>query len=252
MSTTCRTGLMLTFFLSVALLAHGQAVRTPSLPEVKERIVTATNAFRKEEGKSPLRISRELDAAAEYFAGFMARTDKYGHEADDQKPAERATKHGYEYCIILENIAYQFSSAGFPTAELAERFVQGWKDSPGHRKNMLDADATEIGVAVAQSKETKRYYAVQLFGRPKSAEIVFKLTNPGDKSVRYQVDGEERTLEASYTVTHHRCRPPEVTFLPDAKQDKAAASEAKKIRPQHGEQYIVQASKDGGVRVEKK
>lgn len=36
----------------------------------------------------------------------MAKTGKYGHAADGRKPAERAAAHGYEYCIVRENIAY--------------------------------------------------------------------------------------------------------------------------------------------------
>lgn len=38
------------------------------------------------------------------------------------------------YCIVSENIAHQYNSLGFTTEELAEQFVQGWKNSPGHRK----------------------------------------------------------------------------------------------------------------------
>ena len=45
--------------------------------------------------------------------------------------------------------------------------VEGWERSAAHRKNMLDRDATEIGVAVAHSPRTGRYYGVQVFGRPR-------------------------------------------------------------------------------------
>ena len=53
--------------------------------------------------------------------------------------------------------------------KLAEDFVQGWKDSEGHRKNMADENMMHVGVAVARSPATGGYYAVQLFGRPSRA-----------------------------------------------------------------------------------
>jgi uncharacterized protein YkwD len=119
----------------------------------------------------------ELNKAAEYFAQYMATHDKYGHTADDNRPADRAKKFGYRYCIVLENIAYQFSSIGYTTQELGEKFFAGWKTSPGHRKNMLDPAVAQTGVAVAQSQDSGYYYAVQMFGRPKSKSIEFSLFN---------------------------------------------------------------------------
>ena len=41
------------------------------------------------------------------------------------------------------------NSSGFTPKELADGFLEGWKQSPGHRKNMLDPDVTQIGVGVA-------------------------------------------------------------------------------------------------------
>ena len=40
-----------------------------------------------------------------------------------------------------------------------------------------DPDVTETGVAVARSEKTGYYYGVQMFGRPKSAAVVFKVEN---------------------------------------------------------------------------
>lgn len=43
----------------------------------------------------------------------------------------------------------------------------------GHRTNMLDADVVETGVAIAPRtyKGHSDYFAVQLFGRPRSASV---------------------------------------------------------------------------------
>src|SRR5437016_1322189 len=87
----------------------------PDLKEVEKRIIEATNEFRSKENRRELSVSPELSRAARYFADFMAQTDKYGHTADGKQPGERAKEHGYQYCLIGENIAYFFNPAGFST-----------------------------------------------------------------------------------------------------------------------------------------
>jgi len=44
--------------------------------------------------------------------------------------------------------------------------VNGWKKSPGHRKNLLDPHVTEIGLGMAQGKSHK-WYICQDFGHPR-------------------------------------------------------------------------------------
>ncbi len=189
----------------------------PNLAQVERQIIAQTNEFRQSHGLEPVSTDPALTSAAQYFADFMARTGKYGHHADGQRPAERAEEHGYTYCIVLENIAYRFSTADFTTQQLADGFVTGWKESPGHRKNMLDPDVTETGVAVAEGATDGKYYAVQMFGRPRSQSISFKITNRSSAEVRYDVmQGEQPktfTLPPRYTRTHQRCRPAKLDFL---------------------------------------
>jgi uncharacterized protein YkwD len=185
---------------------------TPDLAAVSRSIVERTNAFRKEQGLGPAAVDDNLKAAAEAFAAFMAREDRYGHTADGDRPAGRAKAHGYAYCIVLENIAYAFDPAGFTAEKLTEEFVTGWKESPGHRKNMLDPDVTETGVAVGRSKKTGYYYAVQMFGRPKSQAIEFEVENRADEAFDYVLGGREYSLPPEYTRTHTVCRPPAVAF----------------------------------------
>jgi hypothetical protein len=198
-----------------------------------------------------LTTNAKLAAAAAEFAKFMARTDKFSHTADGKEPWERATAHGYEYCIVLENIAYQASSKGFTTEKLVDGFMKGWKESPGHRKNMLDKDVTEIGVAVAYSKDTNKYFAVQMFGRPKSEEIVFKVSNQAGATVRYWVDGKAQSIEPRYTITHRQCRPPELAFHWTATDDKRPEKPDKVLHPVQGAQYVIRKGRDGKFTVEK-
>ncbi len=134
----------------------------------------------------------KLHKAASYFAAFMARTNKYGHEADGNHPWERVALFGYDYCVVAENISFQMKSTGFETKELANSFVEGWKESPPHRKNMLQPHVTETGVAIGHAPGSDRYYAVQLFARPQSEAIQFQVTNRTDELVRYTVGAGKR------------------------------------------------------------
>ncbi len=210
--------------------------RRPDLTDASKRIIASTNAFRRQENLSPLEPDPQLAKTARYFADYMARTDKYGHGADGQAPAARAQKFGYEYCIVAENIAYQFSSAGFASADLANRLFEGWQNSPGHRKNMLDPNVTETAVAIAHSDKTGHYYAVQLVGRPKSESVEFSVANQAGTAVEYSLDGQTFPLPPRVTRTHQRCKPSEFGFR------------GKTLQPGNGQQLVV-VNDQGGVQL---
>lgn len=211
---------------------------------VVEGITQRTNEFRRENSLDPLKVSEKLQAAAAEFAQYMARTDTYGHTADGRRPAERAEAQGYEYCLIAENIAYQYRSTGFSDQELAEAFVTGWKESPGHRENMLKEHATQIGVGVARSDKTGYYYGVQMFGRPQSASIEFEVANRAGEMVQYIVGNRTYPLPPRYTRTHHRCRPTGITF--------ATGNQAEKVFDlKDGDRYTVTTSPQAGLQIER-
>ena len=205
----------------------------PDLEKVVKGIIDKTNAFRKEEGRPVVGVDAKLARTAAAFAAYMAQEDRYGHTADGQRPAERAKKHGYDYCVVLENIAYQYSSVGFKTAALAEGFFGGWKESPGHRRNMLDPDVTQTGVAVARSEATGYYYAVQMFGRPKSEAIAFAISNESAAAIEYEIAGKPFVLEPRYTRTHMRCRPARLTYRLPGEKEKGT------VKPANGDRFAV-------------
>jgi uncharacterized protein YkwD len=186
----------------------------PAIPDAAKAIVEQTNSFRKEHGRKPVRPSDELTKAAEAFAQYMARTGRYGHTADGQNPAQRVKEAGYTYCIVRENIAYAFRTQGFSTKELADQFVNGWEQSPGHRRNMLARWITGTGVAVAKSEKTDTYFAVQVFGRPQSDAVTFEVTNQTELTIEYTVGERNYTIKPGVTRTHEDCTPEQVAFLP--------------------------------------
>jgi uncharacterized protein YkwD len=223
----------LAFLLLLAALPALPHARTPDLPAVEARVLELTNAFRASEGRAALVPERHLRGAAREFARYMATTGRYGHEADGREPAERARSHGYDYCMVSENISFQFSSVGFGTGELAARLVEGWKKSPGHRRNMLEQGARHVGVAVAHSASSGRYYAVQVFGRPRSEQARFSIRNEGREPVRYRLGDEAHTLGARETHTHERC----------SREALRLEGEARGRPPRDGDAFVVRGGR---------
>ena len=246
--------------LAIATAAYGQeagrvrrggVAQRPNLSEAVNLIVRRTNEFRKEDGRRDVKVDAKLADTARYFADYMARTDEYGHSADGSRAGDRAKKHGYQYCVIAENIAYEYNSAGFGTAELAKKFFEGWKNSPEHRKNILDPDVTGTGVAIARSEKSAYYYAVQIFGRPEADRIKFRITNQLGVPTRYEIEGRSYTLAPSYTRVHELCRPSELTLLPPSDKTENQKASVQKVSPKNGDQYNVIAEMTGEVRIVK-
>lgn len=90
----------------------------------------------------PLRHDTRLAAAASRHAQDMARHGFLEHEGSDgSSPAERATRAGYRWRSVAENVA-----AGQTTAR---QVVQEWIRSPVHCAALMGAEFTDMGVAYA-------------------------------------------------------------------------------------------------------
>ncbi len=217
----------------------------PNPAEVQQEIVTLTNQFRTQQGRPEVKGNAQLAETANAFAQFMAHTDKYGHTADGKQPWDRAAEHGYDYCLIEENIAELSSSEKFTARQLAEEFVHGWEQSPGHRKNMLNPDVTETGVGVARSSQSGKVYAVQMFGRPRSAAVSVSIANETNAPVEFTLNGNKQTLRPEYTVTYRQCRPPEIRFhLKGAPETP--------FRPKSSARYVIREKESGAFSVEER
>ena len=109
----------------------------------------------------PLKWSERLMVTSLRHAEDMAAHSYFSHDGrDGSKPAERATRAGYVWRAVGENIA-----AGQGTAETA---VQGWIDSPPHCANLMARQFTEMGTAFAINPQSKMgIYWAQVFGTPR-------------------------------------------------------------------------------------
>jgi uncharacterized protein YkwD len=127
-----------------------------------EVLIRLTNEARRSNGVLPLKENSQLARIAEERGRDMLRKQYFGHVAPDgESSPDVARKVGYRYKCLSENIA----SGHFPTNQ---KLIDGWMQSPGHRKNLLSTDVDEIGIAVVGGilKGEDTWVAVQIFGLP--------------------------------------------------------------------------------------
>jgi uncharacterized protein YkwD len=106
----------------------------------------------------PLALSAALGDAALAHARDMAARGSMGHTGSDgSSVADRATRAGYRWRTIGENVA-----TGQATAD---EVVAGWLASPRHCANVMSADFAEMGVAFAAGKAGAGVFWAQVFGK---------------------------------------------------------------------------------------
>ena len=104
------------------------------------------SGYRRNHGLGPVKLDRELMRLAQAQARAMAARNEPGHNAGGSF-ADRVRNSSVRSSAVVENVA-----AGYHT--LAEAF-SGWRDSPGHRANMLHPDVTRMGIAAVYAPGSK-------------------------------------------------------------------------------------------------
>ncbi len=106
------------------------------------------NGYRKEKGLKPLKLSPELTEAAKAHARDLAKWDRISHYGSDgSNPWDRVKRTGYKARLTAENV-------GTGQIDFTE-VMKGWKESPGHNKNLLMNDADHMGVALVQDPKSE-------------------------------------------------------------------------------------------------
>ena len=228
-------------FAAILLTAALPALAAPqraNIESVESLVIESTNEFRAANNLSRLTRNPRLDLAARNFAAHLATGAAFSHESGGTTPEIRVFQAGYPACVVAENLERQYSSAGFATHELARTLVQAWKDSPGHRKNMLEPDALETGIAVVHRSHDgiEDFYAVQLLARKESQTVYFMIRNGSELAATYRVNGKQFTLNPNYGRKHGRCSTPDLLFEGRARG---------RFEPKNDECFIVE--KDGSV-----
>jgi uncharacterized protein YkwD len=113
-----------------------------------ERARDLINQYRHEKGLKPLRLNAQLSAAAKDHSRDLAKWDRISHYGSDgSNPWDRVKRAGYRARLAAENVG---------TGQVSfEEVMRGWKESPGHNKNLLLGDAQEMGLALVQDPKTE-------------------------------------------------------------------------------------------------
>jgi len=124
------------------------------LEQMENEIVLLVNQHRESLGLTPLKMNNIAREQSQLHSKRMAYgSEKFSHNGFDSRTKTIRSKFGGN--AFAENIAYGHMSA--------KSVVDGWLNSPGHKKN-IEGNYTHIGVGVAQSKSGTLYFT-QIFVR---------------------------------------------------------------------------------------
>ena len=141
-------------FLIISLLSF--TTGKPITGDLAEDVLKYTNQFRKSKGLKALEMRDDLNAIARKHSENMASGRcSFGHSGYDLRVSK--VKKTIKPCDgnIAENVAYGASNG--------KEAIDIWKNSSGHRKNML-GDYKYIGIGTARNKKGVIYYT-QIFVR---------------------------------------------------------------------------------------
>lgn len=145
--------------LVAALVVLGCAVpvtaaQAGTAADETDTVVALVNEEREEAGCSPVTVDARLADAAQDHSQDQADMKKMTHTGSDGSTVgERATRAGYRWSKIGENVASGTTSP--------ERAMQLWMNSSAHRDNILNCGFTNIGVGRVGG------YWTQDFGTPR-------------------------------------------------------------------------------------
>ena len=106
------------------------------------------NQYRRDKGLKPLKLNTELTEAAKAHSRDLAKWDRISHYGSDgSNPWDRVKRTGFRARLAAENVG---------TGQISfDEVLRGWKESPGHNKNLLLTDARDMGLALVQDPKTE-------------------------------------------------------------------------------------------------
>lgn len=134
---------------------YGRPLQRSEDHAFEQRVLDLVNVERARHGLAPLAYNRQLDAASEAHTRHMAAVQRMAHDGiGDGDPGSRILAQGFDRSWG-ENVA---------TGQLTpEQVVAEWMASPGHRRNILDPEFRQLGVAYGTAANGRTYWA-QSFG----------------------------------------------------------------------------------------
>lgn len=133
----------------------------PDPERLEQAVIAAVNRERSDRGLGELATDAGLAAVARGHSRDMVRRDFVDHvNPDGLGSGERVDLAGVRFLKLGENLHMNRGATNPVTFA-----VQGWLDSPGHRRTMLDPEFVETGVGVAMADDG-RIFLTQLFMVP--------------------------------------------------------------------------------------
>jgi uncharacterized protein YkwD len=128
------------------------------LSQLVQTIHQEVNEFRRSHDLKPLTLNTIINSQAQEHSVEMARSgDIISHRGFSGRLKEIRKKISYR--AAAENVA---TNGGYKNP--AQKAVEGWKNSPEHRKNML-GDYSLTGIGVARNGRGD-YFFTQIFLKP--------------------------------------------------------------------------------------
>jgi uncharacterized protein YkwD len=140
-------------------LAHHSAAAIAAVRLDPAAAVVALNAYRAGKGLKPVRLDPTLTAMADAQAKAMAAGNVLSHDVAGAFPARLAASE-VDTWKAAENVGGGYMS-------LAEA-MRGWRESSAHNANLLIAEGTRFGIAIAKNPDTQYgiWWAMEIAAEP--------------------------------------------------------------------------------------
>lgn len=167
-------------FIGMMLFSIFHTAFTQASDITADNIINLVNKARVDVNAAVLVKNDLLEKAAQKKAQDMIDNNYFAHVSPEGKsPWFWIEKTGYDYQYAGENLAINYTNA--------KDEHNAWMESPSHRKNILNSDYQEIGVAVREGTINghKTIVAVQMFGAKNIENSVSPVvsTNPQQATV---------------------------------------------------------------------
>lgn len=115
-------------------------------------LLALINGEREAAGLEPLTLNTLLNDAAEAHSQWMLEEDQFSHEGENgSSPGDRMEEAGYPFegrSLSAENIGWQSLRGEDGFEDDVAQVHEALMNSPGHRANILNPDAEDVGLGV--------------------------------------------------------------------------------------------------------
>ncbi len=197
------TLLIIAIFSLISLIYIREGVIEPSIPrrtknetiepptiertELENKTHVLINQERQRENLNDLEWNGSLASVARDHSQYLANLEEnHGYQQDQEiyishtgeqggKHNDRMERAGITHIgISAENVAGISSVKEIDSetrepvsylnkTQIAERSVEGWMDSPGHRENIMNPEFEQTGIGIATDPENTNYILTQIF-----------------------------------------------------------------------------------------